>query len=73
MQSTSLLRQKSFKKQVKKFSVEHRAIKMINNLKTKGSWSDDLVTRDRSAKNKTFHWLINNFVIGNANITDFFK
>ena len=36
--SISLLKQKSFKKQVKKFSVEHRAIKMISNLKTSGAW-----------------------------------
>ena len=71
--SLSLFRQKSFKKQVKKFSVEHQAIKMISNFKTSGAWSDELLTIDRGAKNKSFHCLINNFVIGNGNITDFFK
>ena len=71
--SLFLVRQKFFNKQVKKFSVEHRAIKRISNLKTRGAWSDDIVTSDRSAKNQTFPCLINNFVIRNANITDFFK
>ena len=63
---------KTFKTQVEKFSVEHRAVKMFNNLKKSGVWSDDLVTSDRTAKNKTFHCLMNNFAIGNANSIDFF-
>ena len=68
-----LFSDKFFQKQVKKFSVDHRAIKMINNLKTSVALSNDFVTSDRNAKIKLFHCLINNFVVGNAKITEFFQ
>ena len=71
--SLSLLGENFFEKQVKKFSVEHRAIKLINNLKRSVTWSDDLVTSYRSAKKETFYCLINIFVTGITELTEFLK